>query len=499
MSQRTESKPPDAKPIAGLVFVDLDGSLIATDLLFELLFSLLRRSPWCLALVPFWLLRGRAGLKAEVARRVMPEPEELPYNKALLELLGRRRAEGARLILATASPRPWAEAVAGHLGLFEAVLATEPGRNLKGPGKLSAIRAYCQAIGEDRFDYVGDAEADLPIWREAETAYVVGGGDGHGLTRRVKALGSSPTVHPVGPTARVARSALRALRPHQWAKNALIFVPLLTSQHLADPLALVSATAAFVAFSLCASAIYVVNDLVDLASDRAHPEKRGRPFASGALPLASGPPMALGLLLGSFGLAAATLPAEFLVVLAGYLLLTTLYSLVIKSRLMVDVLALALLYSVRIFAGGIATAIPISEWLIGFSTFFFLSLAFVKRYTELHRAIESGKLEKLRGRGYRPSDIGLVETLGATSGYLAVLVLALYIQSEAVRPLYRSPNWLWGICLVLVYWISRVWFLAKRGELPGDPVSFALRDRHSLASGAIVALCLAAGAWLPWP
>lgn len=499
MSHRIEPRTTDAPPSAGLVFVDLDGSLVATDLLFELLFSLLREQPWQVLPLPFWLLKGRAGLKAEVAKRVGPDPLELPYNPAVLELLRRRQSEGARLVLATASPRPWAEAVAGHIGLFESVLATEPGHNLKGAGKLRAIQEYRQTAGIDRFDYVGDARADLPIWREAATAYVVGGGESDALTRRVKAFGPSPSVQPIGPPKRALKSAVKALRPQQWAKNALIFVPVLTGHRLSDPSALLAALAAFVAFSLCASAIYVVNDLVDLSADRAHAEKRRRPFASGALPLAWGPPMALGLLLLAFGVAATSLPPGFLVVLLGYLLLTTLYSLFIKSRLMVDVLALALLYSVRIFAGGVATTIPISEWLIGFSMFFFLSLAFVKRYTELHRAIESGNPRKLRGRGYQPTDIGMIASLGSASGYLAVLVLALYIQSDAVRPLYKSPNWLWGICLVLIYWISRIWFLANRGELPGDPVSFALRDRHSLATGVVAALCLAAGAWLPWP
>jgi 4-hydroxybenzoate polyprenyltransferase len=414
-----------------------------------------------------------------------------------LKLLARRREEGTSLVLATASPRPWAEAVARHLGLFDAVLATEPGRNLKGAGKLAAIRTYCDAAGHDRFDYAGDAEADLPIWREASTAIVVGP-DGV-LTRRLQSTAPSGVVEAVGRPRRPWRAAAKAIRPHQWIKNGLILVPVITGHRVRDPAVLWAALAAFTAFCCCASAAYVVNDLVDLSADRAHQEKRGRPFASGALSPAWGPPMAVALLAMAFALAALTLPSGFLAVLAGYFVLTTLYSLVIKSRLMVDVLALALLYSVRILAGGVATGISISEWLIGFSMFLFLSLAFVKRYTELHRAIEAGRMEKLRGRGYRPCDIGMIESLGATSGYLAVLVLALYIQSDAVQSLYRAPNWLWGISLVLVYWISRIWFLAKRGELPGDPVAFALRDPNSLAGGVIVAFCLAAGVWLTWP
>ncbi|MBY0398111.1 MAG: UbiA family prenyltransferase, partial [Thermoleophilia bacterium] len=482
MSQQTEPSPHVAG--APILFVDLDGTLVQTDILFELLFALLRRQPWCLALVPFWLLKGRAGLKTEVARRIGPTPSELPFNPELLGILERRRADGCRLVLATASPRPWAEAVAAHLGVFDAVLATDPGRNLKGAGKLAAIRAYCAEAGYERFDYAGDAEADLPIWRESHRALVVG--PDPGLARRLSSSAPSVAIEPIGPPRRPWRALLKALRPHQWSKNALIFVPVITGQRLSDPAAMAAASAAFAAFCLCASAIYVVNDLVDLAADRAHHEKRRRPFASGALPLAWGPPMAVGLLLAALGLSAAVLPARFLAVLAAYLVITTLYSLVIKSRLMVDVLTLALLYALRILAGGVATSISISEWLIGFSLFFFLSLAFVKRHSELHRAISVGNMEKLQGRGYRPGDIGLIESLGGASGYLAVLVLALYIQSDVVQSIYRSPEWLWGISLVLIYWISRIWFLTKRGELPGDPVSFALRDRHSQGAGLIV-------------
>lgn len=479
---------------AEILFVDLDGSLVATDLLWEHLFAMLKEKPWLVVLLPIWLLKGKSGLKAEVARRIEAKPELLPYNPALLELLHSRKESGTRLVLATASPRPWAEAVARHLGLFDAVLATEPGRNLKGEGKLAAIREYCRDHGVDRFGYVGDSDADLPIWKASASALIVR--PSGSLSRRLGALGSSVTVEAVGKPRKPVRSALRALRPHQWAKNGLVFVPLITGQRFGDPDSVLAATIAAIAFSLCASAIYLINDLVDLEADRAHPEKRRRPFASGDLPLSWGPPMAVACLAVAFGLSIATLPAAFVATLALYLALTTAYSFVIKSRLMVDVLLLAGLYSIRIFAGGTATGIPISEWLIGFSMFLFLSLAFVKRYVELDRALSSPETRatvNLKGRGYRPSDISMIESVGPTSGYLAILVLALYIQSAEVQQLYKNPNWLWPICLVLVYWISRIWFLAKRGELPGDPVVFALKDRHSLILGVVVVCCLAAG------
>lgn len=490
MSQATEYESSEPRAPEA-VFVDLDGSLVATDLLWEHLFALLKRRPWLALLVPAWALRGRSVLKAEVARRIAVDPAELPYNEALLAMLRGRRERGEHLVLATASPKEWADQVAAHLGLFDAVIASEAGLNLKGRKKLDAIDAYNRERRIDRFAYVGDSAADLVIWGRASGIYVVE--PSARLGRRLRSLAGARPVSPIGEAKRPLRAAARALRPHQWSKNVLVFVPVLTSLSLFRPPALVAGALAFVAFSLCASAIYVVNDLVDLASDRAHPEKRRRPFASGQLPLSAGPPLAVGLLVASFSMAALTLPPAFPLALLAYLAATLLYSFVIKSRLMIDVITLACLYTVRVHAGGVATGIVVSEWLMAFSVFFFLSLAFVKRYVELQRAPEPPRERPeatLKGRGYRVSDIELIETMGPTAGYLSVLVLALYLQSDAVRELYRSPRLLWPICVLLLYWISRIWFLAKRRELPGDPVSFALRDPHSLVLGVLTLLII---------
>jgi 4-hydroxybenzoate polyprenyltransferase/phosphoserine phosphatase len=477
------------------LFVDLDGSLIATDLLWESLFSLLKRRPGLIFVIPFWALRGKSALKDRISREINLPSESLPYEPAVMELICKRREAAGAVFLATASPESWSRPIADYLGVFDGVLATQPDLNLKGPRKLEAIARLCGERGWPHFDYVGDAHADIPIWRASTTAYVVGA-DGL-LARRIQELSPSVTVHNLGKPRRPVRSAFKALRPHQWAKNALIFVPVITGQKIFEASAILSALLAFVAFSLCASAIYLVNDLTDLTADREHAEKRRRPFASGQLPLAWGPPMVAVLLTVSFAIAAMALPLGFLAVLSLYLILTTLYSLVFKSRLMVDVLVLALLYSLRIFAGGVATEIVISEWLIGFSMFFFLSLAFVKRFIELDRTIQAGKTQRLKGRGYLPGDIGLIESFGTISGYLSSLVLALYVHSNEVRRLYSRPELLWLLVLGLIYWISRVWFLAKRRELPGDPVLFAVRDRQSLALGILSAAALAAAAF--WP
>lgn len=477
------------------LFVDLDGSLTSTDLLWESLFALLKRHPGLIFLIPLWAFRGKSALKDRVSREINLPSESLPYEPAVLELIHERREAGGAVFLATASPETWSRPIAEYLGVFEGVLATRPDLNLKGLRKLEAISQLCAQRGWPSFDYVGDTHADIPIWRAATAAYVVGA-DGL-LARRIRGLGPAVAIHNLGKPRRSLQAAFKAMRPHQWAKNALIFVPVITGQKILDARAVTAALLAFVAFSFCALAIYLVNDLTDLAADREHAEKRRRPFASGRLPLAWGPPMVAVLLTVSFAIAGMALPLGFLAVMSLYLALTTLYTFVIKSHLMVDVLALAILYSLRILAGGAATDIVISEWLIVFSMFFFLSLAFAKRFIESDRTIQAGKTERLKGRGYLPGDIDLIQSFGTISGYLSALTLALYVRSNEVRLLYSRPELLWVIVLGLIYWISRIWFLAKRRELPGDPVVFALRDRHSLALGIMSATALAAAAL--WP
>jgi 4-hydroxybenzoate polyprenyltransferase/phosphoserine phosphatase len=473
--------------------VDLDGSLLATDLFWEHVFQLIKRRPWQALLVPWWSLRGRASLKARIAERIMLDAPGLPYNRELLAVIHAKRAEGVRVVLATASAGPWARGVASHLGVFDDVLSTTTDSNLKGRSKLAAIRGYCRAQGVDRFSYAGDSGADLPIWREAEAIYVVT--PSSGLSRRLRAM-ERPVIE-IGPRRKPLVAMAKALRPSQWIKNLLVFVPLLTSMQILDPSRVALGIAAFVSFCCCASSIYIINDLVDVAADRLHDEKRRRPFASGSLPLGWGPPMSAALLAAGLLLAWVTLPPIFLVVLAIYAAATLAYSFYIKSRLMADVLLLAILYAMRVFAGNAATSIPISEWLLGFSLFFFLSLAFVKRYVELDQFESFDPKRTLKGRGYRPVDLGLVETLGVCSGYLSLVILALYIKSDEVQLVYHRPDVLWGVCLILIYWISRLWFLAKRKELSGDPVVFAVRDRHSVVLGFLTVVIVVTGALLP--
>ena len=279
--------------------------------------------------------------------------------------------------------------------------------------------------------------------------------------------------------------ALKALRPHQWVKNSLVFAPALLAHDVANPSRLADTAIAFACFCAVASGTYLVNDMLDVEADRKHPRKRHRPFAAGTLKTSTGIVMATLLVCGGFAASSQLLPGLFTAMLGIYFGLTTLYSIFLKEQLFLDVLLLAALYTLRVLAGGVAAAVPISPWLLAFSVFFFLSLAFVKRYVELlgAQATDSGDLAR---RAYRVDDLGLVETMGISSGYISVLVLGLYISSEDVTRLYASPALLWLVTPVMLYWVSRVWFLARRGSLHDDPVLFAATDPRSYICGVLI-------------
>jgi 4-hydroxybenzoate polyprenyltransferase len=280
----------------------------------------------------------------------------------------------------------------------------------------------------------------------------------------------------------------RALRPIQWVKNVLLFVPLLLAHQVGNIDRLLACCLAFAAFSACASAVYVLNDLLDIESDRHHPTKHKRPFASGALPIYYGPILVVGCVAFGVTLSLATLPAEFAAYLGLYLVVNCLYSFWLKQKLVLDVLMLAGMYVLRIIIGGVAADLVVSEWLMALSMFLFTSLAFAKRHAELARLSEEDQ-QSARGRGYRVEDLGLIETVGPTSGYLAVLVLALYINSEnaTMKQLYTHPRALWLICPLLMYWVTRFWFIVKRRELNEDPVLFAVRDRVGIVIAIVIA------------
>lgn len=467
---------PDAEGSVPLV-VDLDGTLLRTDMLVEGVCGLIAHDPLSAARLPLWLTRGKAVLKARVSARTTPDVATLPYNEDLLALLRDYRAAGRPLYLASAADRSQVEAVAAHLGLFDGVFASDGTRNLRGARKAERL---VEAFGERGFDYAGDATIDLAVWRHARRAIAVNATPG--LVRRLKQ--DHPAVEEIGTQPRMVwRPLIRAMRPHQWAKNSLLAVPALAA-HQIGPGTIGVLLVAFMAVSLVASATYMINDLLDLPHDRQHPTKRRRPMASGDLSPLQGMLLAPTLLvLGA--VCAVSVSWAFLGIVAVYSATTVAYSTVLKRLMLVDVLTLAGLYTLRILAGGTAVGVPVSAWLLGVSVFLFLSLAIVKRYTELAGRLREGA-DSAPGRGYRTDDLPVLSALGGAAGYSAVTVLALYINSPDVRSLYDTPTLLWLICPILLYWVSRTLMMAHRGTMHDDPVVFALKDRVSLACGVLI-------------
>lgn len=477
MDARTDST---AVPLA----VDLDGTLIATDLLWEGLFLLLRRNPLLLFLVPVWLSRGGpARLKLEIAARVDIDPATLPYREEVVERLRSAREAGARIVLATGTPRKFAEAIAAHLGLFDQVMATDGTHNLTAGRKSAALAA---AFGDGGFDYLGNSRHDLASFDSARRAVVVAPDRAAARWHREHGgdliEGPKPTL----------RTVARMLRVHQWLKNLLIFVPLVLDHRYSEQASALACVIAFFAFSAAASAIYIVNDFFDLSVDRAHPTKRRRPFASGLLSIPTGL-VAIVLLLGFSAGAAMFLPPVFGAVLAVYLVVTTAYSLSLKRMLLIDVLTLASLYTMRVIAGAAATGIEVSFWLLAFSTFFFLSLALVKRYVEL-RSTTLSEGERIAGRGYRSEDQEIIAQAGMASAFSSALVLALYIDSDAVRQLYPDPWIVWPLAPIVLYLTMRIWILARRDEMHDDPIVFIIRDWRSQVMVVLGAVLVLAGA-----
>jgi 4-hydroxybenzoate polyprenyltransferase/phosphoserine phosphatase len=469
--------------------IDLDGTLIRTDTLHEALILLAKGSPRALPALPLWLTGGRAKLKHLVAERVELHSESLPYCEDVLALIDDARKEKRPIVLVTAAPARIANAIAENLGLFDDVLTSDESLNLSHKRKAEALE---NRYGRKGFDYVGNSADDLPVFERCRRAFLVSSKE---RLRRAAGKRNEDVTYLDAPRGGL-RVWRKALRVHQWLKNVLIFVPLLASGRFRDPQLLLQAALAFVSFSLFASAVYLVNDMVDLQSDRLHRTKRNRPFASGALPVSAGVIAVPILVAASVGIAA-FLPPVFMLALLGYAVVTSIYSFALKRQVIVDVMLLAGLYTMRIFAGSAATGIRLSFWLLAFSMFIFLCLAMTKRYSELRQAVEQDKM--LSGRGYLPADLPVVLALGAGSGLVSVLILALYTQSLIVPELYPAPEWIWLVPPLLLYWVARLWLKAGRGEIDDDPVLFAAKDWQSLTITAVVAVLflLAGSGW--WP
>lgn len=461
---------PDHTPL----FVDVDGTLTYADISLESFVAFARSGVFSFLLLLVWLLRGREVAKTMVARYAPIDPARLPYREEVLELIANAKARAQPVILASASHRRNIRRIAHYLDLSEAVIATHAHANLKGRAKLAAIRAH---VGPDgAFDYVGDSKADICLWREARNGWSAG-----------YALSLSAVQPICAKRLPIWRALVKAMRPHQWAKNALVLVPVLTSGLIVQPMALLTAVGAAVLMSLIASSIYLFNDLLDIESDRAHRTKWQRPIAHGDLPI----PVAIlassllafaglcgGWLLGGLGITAW---------LIAYMILTTAYSLRLKEMMVGDAIVLASLYTLRIWIGGVAVGVKISFWLLLFSVFLFLSLAYLKRYIEMRDAVQQPD-RLLSGRGYVGADLDVVMMAGVSSGMVSILVLALFANDPVTAAHYAAPDLLWLLCIPLLYWLNRIWMMARRGEVEGDPVAFAMKDRRSIVIGASLAL-----------
>lgn len=462
------SSPDLARPLC----VDLDGTLIKSDSLFDALCQFVRRNPARFWQPPLWLTGGRARLKAEVGRRAPLDATHLPYNTELVRYLEAERREGRQIYLTTGADGPLAERVAAHLGLFTGVLASDGVTNLTHGKKLASLKAR---FGE--FDYIGNSRADLPLLANAHQAMLANPTLGLRTALRLRHI---PVVRVFQDKRPLPRTLLKAIRIHQWAKNILLLAPLLMS-HKLRPGSIAAVVAAFFCFSFMASANYLVNDLLDIENDRRHPAKRFRPFAAGDLSVSGGVALALVLILASVALLP-RLPHEFAMWLVVYIVSTLAYSFYLKQVALVDVLMLSGLYTLRMLAGGAATGTEISHWLAGFSIFLFLSLAMVKRFSELENLRERG-ITATRGRGYLVADLEQIRSFGTASATAAVVVFSLYISRPDVEALYKHAGRLWLIVPLMLFWLYRVWLLGSRGEMDDDPVIFAIRDRVSLAVG----------------
>jgi len=460
--------------------VDLDGTLLRTDMLLESMLCYGKRELYSVPKLLYWMIQGKASLKERLAKEVSIDVSQLPYNEDIVAFLKTEKLNNRHIVLATASHRLYAEKIAEHLGLFDQVIATEGDINMSSTVKRNRL---IDVFGVKGFDYIGNSQDDISVLEVAEKAYL--SDPEFGVEKKAKSAGNIEVVYRSRKN--LSHSLIKALRPHQWMKNLLLFIPLLAAHQLTNIILIFHALLAFIFFSLSASSGYLFNDLLDLESDRHHASKKNRPLASGQLPILAGviaaPLLFLAALAGSFLL----LPPAFTIALVMYYILTLAYSQWLKQMMGVDTIVLAGLYTLRIIAGAYACWLVPTFWILAFSMFLFLSLAMVKRYAELHRARFAQGKEKIKGRGYFADDLEIIASLGSSAGYLSVLVLALYIEDARTMQLYHAHKLIWLSCPILLFWISRTWMLTHRGQMFDDPVLFAVKDKISLLTGALFA------------
>lgn len=466
------------------LFVDVDGTLTRADVSIENMVRVGRSSFANFFRVLLWLFMGRAVLKSMLARHSPVDPSILPYQDHILAKINEAQKLGRPVILASASHKRNIIRIARHLGLSTDVIATSKNYNCKGINKLAKMQAFANGP----FDYIGDSRADYPIWQAAREAWSVGIAPRGALASHVKPLGNAPPSSAI--------TILKAMRPHQWAKNALVIVPVFSSGLFFDPVSLLMAFAAAILMSFVASSIYLINDMVDIDADRLHRTKWQRPLARGDLSIATA--LITSFILSAAGLIGAMIlgGGALMFWFLAYTAITIAYSVRLKSAMIIDVITLAILFTIRIWIGGVAIGVALSFWLLLFSMFLFLSLSYLKRYIELRDASDDTKL--LSGRGYVRADLDVVMASGVAAGMLAILILGLYVDDPAATVHFVAPDILLFLCLPLLYWLNRIWIMARRGQVHGDPVTFALKDRRTHYIGLIMgAIFIAAYVGLP--
>lgn len=465
------------------LFVDLDGTLIATDTLFESIILLLKAYPLKTFLLILWMFRGKAYFKDKIAQYKTPQANLLPYQDGVLDYIKKEKGKGRKVYLLTAANQKIADKVANHLGCFDGVFSSNDKINLSGEQKLKTIY---QIIGKAQFDYIGNAKADIPIWEQSNKIIMV-----NPIAATKNKFNKSDDVQFINTNSHKTniKTIIKGMRVYQWAKNSLLFLPIIMAHQLTTVNSLVAVLWAFISFSLCASAVYVLNDLFDIETDRKHPTKKNRPIASGLMSLKIAEVLIFLLLLISIFIAIKMLSTAFLIILIVYIASTTAYSIILKQIMLIDVIVLGGLYTLRIVAGSIASSVDVSSWLLVFSMFFFLSLAFMKRYADLI-LMKQTNYDEIAGRGYHLDDLDLVQKSGIASGFVAILVLALYINSDRVVELYKSPTLIWFMIPLLFYWLMRMWMVTNRGEMTDDPIIYAIRDRTTYVVMTIIGIIM---------
>jgi 4-hydroxybenzoate polyprenyltransferase/phosphoserine phosphatase len=475
------------------LFVDLDDTLIATDILWEQIIRLIFHKPYLIPSMIWFGLKGKARFKEWLSKKIDLPVEYLPWSKAVIDYARKHKDRGGLLILSTATHENIALKINEHLGIFDAVLATNGDTNLKGSHKAQAITEYNVSLNKKHYAYVGDSVSDIPIWEKATEAWMVSGRPSlESRCRKAVPHLKVLEAREVG----YFSNWIKLLRVRQWSKNILLFLPLLLAHKILNPTLFATASAAALSFCFAASGVYLFNDTSDVFKDRSHPLKKLRPLASGSIRLWQGFGASLILVLLSVSIALLSVGIGFALILLLYLVSNALYTCWIKSVAILDVVLLSLFYSLRIFAGGVAVDVEVSKWLLAFSLFFFLSLAFGKRYQEILLLNASKGTEHTRG--YIPGDQSIISICGISSGFVSVMVLVLYVNSPEVLRLYHIPDLLWLLAPLGIYWVARFWMLTARGLMHDDPVFFALKDRLSWGIGiaALIILTIAHFVWI---